>query len=203
MELELVLADEIHPVRGHRRNSRFAGKGIALGHPVAGGHLDKEILYADALERFEELEVVRQDNETAPVFFEDSKELKIPVTVASRDYLGKIGVPLRVFDQKNGAPFIGYELTPHDGPDSCFFGSLDEKNQSIKAVGVGQCQPVHTVFFGSLTELFDGSDSPALGIVGMDIEMNESIHIHQGTEIRFFCPIARYRSGKIASVWGS
>jgi hypothetical protein len=29
------------------------------------------------------------------------------------------------------------------------------------------------VFFGSLAELFNGPDTPALGIVGMDVEMNK------------------------------
>ena len=176
MEPELVFSNEIHPVRGHRRNFCSAGKGIALGHPVTGRHFDKEIFYAVPLEGFEEFEIVGQNHETAPVFSEGSREIKGLVTVAVGDDPGKIGIPMRVFDQKKRAPFISDEFATHDGLDSRFLGGLDKKNQSIKAVGVGQSQPVHAVFFGGLAELFNGTDTPSLGVVGVDMEMDEGIH---------------------------
>jgi hypothetical protein len=118
------------------------------------------------------------------VLFEGSKEIKGPVTVAVRDDPGKVGIPMGVFDQEKGAPFIRDEFTAHDGFDARLPGGLDKKNQSIKAVGVGQSEPVHAVFFGGLAELFNGPDTPSFGVVGVDIEMNEGTHIHHGGTTR-------------------
>jgi hypothetical protein len=151
---------------------------MALGHAVAGRHFDKEVFSAVPLEGFEELEIVGQNHETAPVFFEGSKEIKGPVTVAVRDDPGEVGIPLGIFDQEKRAPFIGDKFTAHDGFDSRFLGGLDKKDQSIEAVGVGQSQPVHAVFFGGLAERFNGPDTPSFGEVGVDMEVNKGIHIH-------------------------
>jgi hypothetical protein len=149
---------------------------MALGHAIAGRHFDKEIFYAVSLEGFEELEIVGQDHETAPVFFEGSKEIKGLVTVAVRDDPGKVGIPMGIFDQEKRTSFIRNEFTAHDGLNTRLPGGLDKKNQSIKAVGVGQSQPVHAVFFGGLAELFNGPDTPSFGVVGVDIEMNKGTH---------------------------
>jgi hypothetical protein len=95
------------------------------------------------------------------------------VTVTGGDHSREIGVALRIFDKQDSTSFLGYDFTSYEGLHPHLVGRLYKKDQSVKVVGVGQGQSVHTVFFGSLAELFNGPDTPALGIVGMDVEMNK------------------------------
>jgi hypothetical protein len=54
VEGKLVLADQVDPIRGKRRDAAPAGEGIAAGHVVARRHLHEEVLdviFFEGLER--------------------------------------------------------------------------------------------------------------------------------------------------------
>jgi hypothetical protein len=45
VERKLIFPDQVDPVSGERGDVTFPGKGIAVGHVVARGHLNKEVLF--------------------------------------------------------------------------------------------------------------------------------------------------------------
>ena len=52
---------------------------------------------------------------------------------------------------------------------AAFFGCLDKKNQPVQPVGIGQGQSFHAQVPGRPAEFIDGPDSPAFGVMGMNV----------------------------------
>jgi hypothetical protein len=71
---------------------------------------------------------------------------------------------------------IGRQLTPHNGLDPHFFGCLKKKDECVQSIGVGQSESVHPLLLGGAAEFFNGGDTPTLGIMRMDIEMDKISH---------------------------
>ena len=77
---------------------------------------------------------------------------------------------------------IGRQLTTHNGLDPHFFGCLEEKDECVQSIGVGQSESVHPLLLGGAAEFFNGGDTPPLGIMRMDIEMDKISHGNLTTE---------------------
>ena len=71
---------------------------------------------------------------------------------------------------------IGRQLTTHNGLDPHFFGCLEKKDECVQSIGVGQSEFVHPLLLGGAAEFFNGGDTPPLGIMRMDIEMDKIVH---------------------------
>jgi hypothetical protein len=55
-------------------------------------------------------------------------------------------------------------------------GCLDKKDQSVQSIRVGEAERLHPMGPGRPAKVIDRSHSPALGVVGMDIEMYKICH---------------------------
>jgi hypothetical protein len=77
---------------------------------------------------------------------------------------------------------IGLQFTSHNGLDPHFFGCLEKKNESVQCIGVGQGESIHPLRLGGAAELFNGGNTPTLGVMRMDIEMDKVVHGNLTTE---------------------
>ena len=85
------------------------------------------------------------------------------------DDSAEIGIPFTISDQQDRPVAICRKLAPHNGLNTHFLRGLKEKDQSVYPVGIGEGQSVHPLLHGGAAEFFDGAETPALGIVRMDI----------------------------------
>jgi hypothetical protein len=81
MELKLSRRHHIDPVCGQRGYSGFAGKSIAVGHVVARRHLHIEIFQGIPFQDFEKLEIIGENDQSLPFFFEGPNQVKALVTM--------------------------------------------------------------------------------------------------------------------------
>ena len=88
----------------------------------------------------------------------------------------EIGIPFTVSDQQDRPVAICRKLASQNGSNTHLLRGLKEQDQSVYPVCIGQGQSVHPLLHGGAAEFFDGADTPALGIVRMDIKMNEIGH---------------------------
>jgi hypothetical protein len=173
MKTELLFSDKIYPVGGDRRNPGFAGKGIAAGHLVAGRHLYKEILHAIPFKGLKKSEIIGKYDEPLPFFSECSDQVNILPAMRNGDNPGDVDISLPVLDQKDSASSTRYEFTPHNRFNTHFPGRPNKKDQTVQTVGIGQGQLPHALFLGGPAEFFDGPRTPAPGIMGVDVEVDE------------------------------
>ena len=98
------------------------------------------------------------------------------MAVPVRDDPAEIGVSLAVSNQQDRPVLIGGEFTSHNGSDTHFFGCLEEENEPVQCIGVGQGESIHPLRLGGPAELFNGGNTPTLGVMRMDIEMDKVVH---------------------------
>jgi hypothetical protein len=71
---------------------------------------------------------------------------------------------------------VGDDLASHDGMDACLFGRLDEVDEAVKSVRVGEGELVHALLPGGSAEVFHRTHAPSGRVVGMNIEMDK-LHV--------------------------
>jgi len=173
VKLKLIFFDQIDPVGAQGGNPALAGKGIALMHIIARGHFHKEILYAVSFKGLEQPEIVGKDDKPLTPLFQGLDQVEVLTAVPVGYHAAEIGIPIAVSDQQDRPVPIGRKLTSHNGLDTHFLGCLEKKDQPVQTVGIGQGQSVHPLLLGGAAEFFNGTDTPAFGVMGMDIEMDK------------------------------
>jgi hypothetical protein len=98
------------------------------------------------------------------------------MAVPVRDDPAEIGVSLAVSDQQDRPVVIGFEFASHNGLDPHFSGCLEKENEPVQCIGIGQGESIHPLRLGRATELFNGGNTPTLGVMRMDIEMDKVVH---------------------------
>lgn len=71
---------------------------------------------------------------------------------------------------------IGRQFTSHNGLDPHFFGRLEKKDESVQSIGVREGEAIHALRLGGAAEFSNGGDTPTLGVMRMDIEMDKISH---------------------------
>jgi hypothetical protein len=103
-------------------------------------------------------------------------QIEVLMAVPVRDDPAEIGISLAVSDQQDRPMVIGRQFTSHNGLDPHFSGCLEKKDESVQSIGVGQGESIHPLRLGRAAEFFNGGDTPTLGIMRMDIEMDKIVH---------------------------
>jgi hypothetical protein len=103
-------------------------------------------------------------------------QIEVLMAVPIRDDPAEIGISLAVSDQQDRPMVVGGEFTPHNGLDTHFLGGLEKENEAVQCIGVGQGESIHPLRLGGAAELFNGGNTPTLGVMRMDIEMDKISH---------------------------
>lgn len=98
------------------------------------------------------------------------------MAVPVRDDPAEIGVSVAVSDQQDRPVVIGRKFTSHNGLYAHFFGCLEKENEPVQCIGVRQGKSIHPLRLGGAAELFNGGNTPTLGVMRMDIEMDKVGH---------------------------
>jgi hypothetical protein len=106
------------------------------------------------------------------VFLQSSDEVELLITMPVGDKPTEIGVPVKVLHQEDGPVFSMNKFASQDRLQTCLHGFLDKKDRPIEPVCVCQGQMLHPAGLRSQAQLLESGNSPPLGIMRMDVEMN-------------------------------
>ena len=71
---------------------------------------------------------------------------------------------------------VACEFAPYNGLNAHLSGRLDKKDQSVQSIRVGEAERLHPMSLGRPAKVIDRAHSPALGVMGMNIEMDKICH---------------------------
>jgi hypothetical protein len=98
------------------------------------------------------------------------------VTLPGGDDAAEVGISTMVSDKEHGPVLIRDDLASHNGLKAGFFGRIDKIDEAVKAVRVGEGEPVHALLPGGPADLFHRAHAPSGRVVGMNVKMDK-LHI--------------------------
>ena len=179
----LVGADEMDAVGGGRGKVVGAGEFEEGAAPFPGGKLDEQLPGSPpGGDGPKERDAVAQQDQS--LRFEQGRgEGEEGIEVPGGDNPAEGAVAGRGFHQEQGPFPAGPDFRPDDRADAVPAGGFLEVDRAAEVVGVGEGEGVHSPGGRRLRQGFGGSHSPAQGVVGVGVQVNE-IRAHGGSRAR-------------------